>query len=62
MTTYATLDRILSDIRATELKATKLRRQRWSELQGLLNDGATVAEIAEHCGVTRQAVYQWIKD
>ena len=55
------LTNIRTDLDDLERQAQAMRSSRASVIAMLMADGMTMAEIAEYCGVTRQAVHYWAK-
>ena len=55
------LTNIRTDLDDLERQARSMRSSRASVIATLMADGMTMAEIAEYCGVTRQAVHYWAK-
>ena len=55
------LTNIRTDLDDLERQARSKRMARAIIIAMLMADGMTMAEIAEYCGVTRQAVHYWAK-
>jgi len=55
------LTNIRTELTEFEIQAKAARMERAGIIAMLMADGMTMAEIAEYCGVTRQAVHYWAK-
>ena len=55
------LTNIRYELTEFESQAKAARMERAGIIAMLMADGMTMAEIAEYCGVTRQAVHYWAK-
>ena len=53
------LDKIRQRITSLEAQVEAQRARRRAVLRSLRESGATVVDIAEHAGVTRQTVHHW---